>query len=554
MAYRFAAIDLAKAKRVLKWQRDPEGMRIRILEAAKQEFAAHGLAGARVDRIAAKAGANKRMLYYHVGKKDDLYLEVLEGAYEKIRAEERGLDLEHLDPPEAIERLIDFTWNYFLRNPEFLALLNTENLARARHLKRSTKVKSMHSPFVEMIRTVVHARRRERRFSRRGRSGAALHFDRRAVLLLSLEQRHAERDLRPRSPEQRGEGRAPRSHGRAGAGGADRKIDGRFRQGQAAEIALAAAAMLGRVLSGTGAAEFPVRYRGKAARQYLSNGLISCLKTTIQGVTIGRTEGPGSVSKALNAAWVRPFLFLIFIVVAWDLAIRLFRIPAYQIPAPGDVVAVLWSDWPELLRQAWPTTYATICGFLLSALFGIPVAMLIAGSKTVESYVYPLLVFSQSVPKIAIAPLFVVWFGFGIIPKVISAFLLGFFPVVVSAVQGFKSVDPDMVDLARAMQGSRFQVFRAVNLPHAMPAIFSGLKVSVTLAVVGAVVGEFVGSNSGIGYVLQRSIGTFDLPTMFAALVILALLGVVLFWIVDRIEHFVIPWHVSQREDIIFAS
>ena len=134
------------------------------------------------------------------------------------------------------------------------------------------------------------------------------------------------------------------------------------------------------------------------------------------------------VSKALNAAWVRPFLFLLFIVVMWDLTIRLFQIPAYQIPAPGDVVAVLWTEWPELLRQAWPTTYATVCGFLLSALFGIPVAMLIAGSKTVESYVYPLLVFSQSVPKIAIAPLFVVWFGFGIIPKVISAFLLGFFP------------------------------------------------------------------------------------------------------------------------------
>ena len=145
-----------KAKRVLKWQRDPEGMRIRIIEAAKQEFAAHGLAGARVDRIAANAGANKRMLYYHVGNKEDLYLEVLEGAYQQIRAEERGLDLEHLDPPQAIERLIDFTWNYFLRNPEFLALLNTENLAKARHLKRSTRVKTMHSPFVEMIRTVVH--------------------------------------------------------------------------------------------------------------------------------------------------------------------------------------------------------------------------------------------------------------------------------------------------------------------------------------------------------------------------------------------------------------
>lgn len=146
---------MAKAKRALKWQRDPEGMRLRILEAAKQEFAAHGLAGARVDRIAVKADANKRMLYYHVGNKEDLYLEVLEGAYEKIRVEERSLDLEHLDPPEAIKRLIDFTWNYFLRNPEFLALLNSENLVRAKHLKRSTKVKSMHSPFVEMIRAIV---------------------------------------------------------------------------------------------------------------------------------------------------------------------------------------------------------------------------------------------------------------------------------------------------------------------------------------------------------------------------------------------------------------
>jgi AcrR family transcriptional regulator len=146
---------LAKVKKAQRWQRDPEGMRIRILEAAKKEFASRGLAGARVDRIAVAAGANKRMLYYHVGNKEVLYLAVLEAAYEQIRDEERALDLEHLDPPDAIERLISFTWNYFLRNPEFLALLNTENLERAEHLKRSDKVKSMHSPFVEMIGTVV---------------------------------------------------------------------------------------------------------------------------------------------------------------------------------------------------------------------------------------------------------------------------------------------------------------------------------------------------------------------------------------------------------------
>src|SRR5262245_11253629 len=146
---------LAKRKRVLRWQRDPEGMRLRIIEAAKQEFAAHGLAGARVDRIAEKAGANKRMLYYHVGNKEDLYLTVLEGAYEKIRAEERELDLEHLAAPEAIERPVDISWNYFIRNPEFLSLLQTENLAKAKHLKRSTKVKTIHSPVVEIIRTLV---------------------------------------------------------------------------------------------------------------------------------------------------------------------------------------------------------------------------------------------------------------------------------------------------------------------------------------------------------------------------------------------------------------
>src|SRR3981189_3238238 len=266
------------------------------------------------------------------------------------------------------------------------------------------------------------------------------------------------------------------------------------------------------------------------------------------------TGGTISALRVLNAGWLKPVFFLVFLVVLWDVTIRVFNIPPYQIPKPVDVVTTLWQEWPMLLREAWPTTLATIQGFLLSAAFGIPVAMLIAGSRTVESYVYPLLVFSQSIPKIAIAPLFVVWFGFGIIPKVISAFLLGFFPVVVSAVQGFKSVDPDMVALAHAMQGSRFRVFCAVNLPHAMPAIFSGLKVSITLAVVGAGVGEFVGSHSATGYVLQRSIGTFDLPTMFAALVILALLGVVLFWIVDRIERFVIPWHVSQRDDLFLAA
>ena len=244
-----------------------------------------------------------------------------------------------------------------------------------------------------------------------------------------------------------------------------------------------------------------------------------------------------SAALRFDSAWLRPLTLLVLTVLLWDVAVRIFKIPPYLIPKPYDVILTFWTDGAELFRQAVPTTIATVCGFLLSALFGIPTAMLIANSRTVESYLYPLLVFSQSIPKVAIAPLFVVWFGFGMTPKIISAFLLGFFPVVVSGVQGFKSLDPEMRDLARSM-----------------PAIFAGLKVSVTLAVVGAVVGEFVGANSGIGFVLQRSIGNFELPTMFAALVILAMIGIILFWIIDFIERLVVPWHASQRTDLAFTA
>ena len=247
--------------------------------------------------------------------------------------------------------------------------------------------------------------------------------------------------------------------------------------------------------------------------------------------------------------WIRPILLILILLVLWDLTIRVFHIPPYLIPAPEAVVKQLIVEWPRLLRESAVTTYATLGGFALSVAFGIPMALMIAYSRTIESFVYPLLVFSQSVPKIAIAPLFVVWFGFGIIPKVIAAFMLGFFPVVVSTVVGFKSVDPEMLDLARSMKASRLATFARISLPQALPSIFAGLKVSVTLAVVGAVVGEFVGSNSGIGYLLQIANGNFDLPLMFAALTVLSAIGVLLFVAVDLVERWMIPWHASQRND-----
>ena len=255
------------------------------------------------------------------------------------------------------------------------------------------------------------------------------------------------------------------------------------------------------------------------------------------------------MTRILSAPWLRPVLLIVILMGVWDLVIRVFGIPQYLIPTPMQVAQQVVKEWPTLIRESAVTTWATLGGFALSIVFGIPVAMLIAYSRAVESFVYPLLVFSQSIPKIAIAPLFVVWFGFGIVPKVISAFLLGFFPVVVSTVMGFKSVEPDMIDLARSMGATRWKTFWRISLPQALPAIFSGLKVSITLAVVGAVVGEFVGANSGIGYLLQKANGNFDLPLMFAGLVVLSMIGVILFVAIDLVERLMIPWHASQRSD-----
>ena len=257
-----------------------------------------------------------------------------------------------------------------------------------------------------------------------------------------------------------------------------------------------------------------------------------------------------NIKRLITSPALRPLWLVVMLIVGWDVFIRLFKIPPYLIPNPLSVAKQLVAEWPMLWRETLPTLYATLAGFALSALVGVPIAMWIAYSRLVESFVYPLLVFSQSIPKVAIAPLFVVWFGFGLVPKVIAAFLLGFFPVVVATVQGFKSVEGDVIDLARSMGANPLKIFLKFRLPHALPAIFSGLKVSVTLAVVGAVVGEFVGSNSGLGYVLQKANGTFDLPLMFAALVILSMIGVLLFLVLELIERWLMPWHASQRHDL----
>jgi NitT/TauT family transport system permease protein len=255
----------------------------------------------------------------------------------------------------------------------------------------------------------------------------------------------------------------------------------------------------------------------------------------------------GRVSQALNAAWIRPFLFLVFIVIVWDLSIRLFHIPPYQIPAPADVVAVLWQDWPELLRQTWPTTYATLGGFLASAAFGIPVAMLIAGSKTVESYIYPLLVFSQSVPKVAIAPLFVVWFGFGMTSKVVIASVLAFFPILLNTLLGVKSVDRGHREVLASLNASRWQSITQLEFPSALPYILTGMEIGVVLSIIGAVVGEYLGGNEGLGNLAVRDMNSYDTTALFAVIIHLALIGFLFYAAIVGLRRLLIPWHESAR-------
>jgi NitT/TauT family transport system permease protein len=208
------------------------------------------------------------------------------------------------------------------------------------------------------------------------------------------------------------------------------------------------------------------------------------------------------------------------------------------------------AEWAYLALHTAVTLYEILWGFALAVLIGVPLAMVIVASPSFERAVYPLLVASQSVPKIAVAPLLIFWAGLGIFPKILVAFLISFFPVVIDTVVGLRSVEPEMLHLARSMGASGPKVFLKIRLPHALPNVFAGLKVAVTLAVVGAIVGEFIQADRGLGYALLQANAMLNTKLSFATIVILAVIGVVLFAVVDRIERWLIPWHASRRSEM----
>ena len=245
--------------------------------------------------------------------------------------------------------------------------------------------------------------------------------------------------------------------------------------------------------------------------------------------------------------WIYPVGTVVGLLLAWHFVVVAFAIPSYLIPAPMVVAEHLGENWTFLADHALVTTYETLGGFLMSIAVGVPLAIGIVWSQTLDRAIMPLLVLSQTFPKVAIAPLLIIWFGFGIMTKVIVSFLVAFFPVVIAGVAGMRAVDTEMVELVKAMRGTTFQIFWKIRLPSALPHFFAGLKVAIAFAIVGAVVGEWVGANKGLGHIMLWANANLDTPMLFSVLVILMLIGIVLYYAIVWLERLLIPWHVSIR-------
>jgi NitT/TauT family transport system permease protein len=235
------------------------------------------------------------------------------------------------------------------------------------------------------------------------------------------------------------------------------------------------------------------------------------------------------------------------ILVLWQAAVRLLEVRAFILPAPTEIGAELVRSWQFFVSQSLYTIYVTLSGFAIAVLAGILVAVAIISSRFLERTLYTLLVALNAVPKVALAPLFVIWLGTGGAPKIAIAALIAVFPIVINATLGLRAVDPEMLDLARSAQASRRHIMTKIRLPNALPSILAGAKVGISFALIGAVVGEFVAGERGLGYAILESQSTFNTPRVFAAILMLGLLGTLLFFAVDLCERLLVPWHVSQR-------
>lgn len=244
---------------------------------------------------------------------------------------------------------------------------------------------------------------------------------------------------------------------------------------------------------------------------------------------------------------LRVTLILFSSILLWQAAVTVLAVQPILVPSPLAVFTRL-AEAPQFYAiHSWQTLQETLVGFLVAVFLGVVLAMLIVSSRFLEETVMLLLIAFNAIPKVAIAPLFVVWMGTGLMPKIAISATIAVFVIVIDLVAGFKSVDKDMLDLARSLRGSRWKTLRLIQFPHALPHLFSGMKVATMLALIGAVVGEFVSSDSGLGYLIMLAQGSFDTVQIFASLIMLGLIGMLLFYLVEWVERWALPWHTSRR-------
>lgn len=238
---------------------------------------------------------------------------------------------------------------------------------------------------------------------------------------------------------------------------------------------------------------------------------------------------------------------LVVFTLLWEIVCRVFSVPVYLVPAPSDIAIEFYEMGGVFIGHTWTTVYETVAGFALAVVFGVIAAAIIVVIPALREVVMPILLIAQIVPKVAIAPILLIWFGFGLLPKVLVAFLVAFFPIVVNCASGLAAVQPELMDLGRSLEASRWQTFLKFRIPTALPALFGGMKIAVTLAVIGAVIGEFVGGNSGLGYLIIVANQELNAPLAFAAIILLSLVGIILYGLVEFAERVLIPWNASEE-------
>jgi NitT/TauT family transport system permease protein len=267
-----------------------------------------------------------------------------------------------------------------------------------------------------------------------------------------------------------------------------------------------------------------------------------------------QVNGKRKSSMPRFTGWIVPVVSIAAFLLVWEAIIRLFEVPIYLLPPPSKVFHVAIGQSGFLFKHAISTSWAILLGFGIAFAIGIPVATLMVYSASFSRAIYPILITAQVLPKVALAPLFIVWFGFGLIPKVVMTFLIAFFPIVVDTLSGLKSVRPESLMLLRSMGASRWQSFWKVRLPTALPHIFSGLKIAMTFAVVGAIVAEFVASDAGLGYVLVDARANLDMVMVFAAIFWLIALGFLFYFAVEYAERIFVKGRSVKRSQELGAG